>query len=329
MVKIRRSINRNFRANRKAIYAAAIIAFITFLCILPTSNEISQEETKAKATTNKKRLEFVHITKTGGSAIEKAGSEAGIIWGACHFMNITDVGCFNPDIPYIAPNYQSYAKTSPWHTPPKIIKRQFDNSRNPYIGSELFAVVRNPYSRVISEYYCPWLGFQPKFRKNTVHAKDPNDPKIMNYWVKQMVIKLEKSLNDYSNIEPGKRPKQQWKGKNEDPYNLAQKHYVNQAEYVFDGDKQVIKHVVHYEDLSEEFHLLMNQYDLDVKLAPKESGGTYTNNEKKLTYLDLDKESIAIINRYAAKDFDMLGYEMTDSFDSDVNYSLRAKKMDK
>ena len=65
----------------------------------------------------------------------------------------------------------------------------------------------------------------------------------------------------------------------------------------------------------------MTKYGLNIKLPPKETGGTYTNNEKKLTYRDLDEESIEVINRYAAKDFDMLGYQMVTKFDKCGIYS--------
>jgi hypothetical protein len=347
MVKMRRRAHYD-NYNNNPIYNALFrtnvsskVIFIGVVVILAFSFSTTSTMLRRKqhtATATKRRLEFVHITKTGGSAIEKAGAQHGLIWGACHYMNITDVGCFNPDLPYVAPNYQSYVKTSPWHTPPKIIKTQhnINNSNNhkgdsggvenPYIGADLFAVIRNPYDRVLSEYYCPWLGFQPRFRKNTKQVKDPNDPEIMNDWVKKMVTKLENSLNEYKT--KSNKAVEQGKGLNEDPEILAQKHYVNQAEYVFDGDVQVIKNIVYYENLSNDFETLMKDYGLDgLKLPSKGSGGTYTNNNKKLTYRDLDEGSIAIINRYAAKDFEMFGYQMTNKFDPDVKYSLKAKKI--
>lgn len=302
----------------------AISLMIVLLVSVPKSM-MQIKRSSQNSSSKKRRLEFVHITKTGGSAVEKVGAQKGIIWGACHYMNITEVGCANADLEYIAPNYQSYVKTSPWHTPPKILKTQYSSKQNPYTEADLFAVVRNPYDRVLSEYYCPWTGFQPKFRKNTKHEKDPNDPKIMNYWVKNMVTKLEKSLNDYMKIKPENRPKEQGKGVNEDPYDLAQKHYVNQAEYVFDDKEQVVKNLIYYEDLSTEFEKLMKEYGLNLKLPPKNVSGTYTNTEKKLTYLDLDEESIAVINRYAKKDFEMLGYQMVSKFDPKVEYSLKSK----
>ena len=289
-------------------------------------NEISStSHNKSKS----KKLEFVHITKTGGSAIEKAGAKQGLIWGACHFMNFTEVGCMAPDVPYTSPNYQSYALTSPWHTPPKLLKRYVDESQYPYHDADLFVVVRNPYDRIMSEYYCPWVGFQAKYRGGTFE-EDANDPAVMNKWVKKMVTNLSNASEEFfqSDREHGHvhdTPRVQSKGVNEDNYVLAQKHFVNQAEYIYDGDKVVVENVVHYEHLSKEFDELMEQYGIDSSLPPKGKGGTYTDteNKKRLTYRDLDAESIGIINKFAKPDFEKLGYHMVESkFDED--YSLEA-----
>jgi len=286
-----------------------------------------QKEMEINKSSEPKRLEFVHITKTGGSAIEKAGAKVNIIWGACHYMNITEVGCMAPDLQYTAPNFQSYALTSPWHTPPKLLRKYVNKKQYPYDDTDLFAVVRNPYDRIISEYYCPWLGFQAKFRKDTVHEKDPNDPSVMNAWVQSMVTRLSEAMEEFKKIQnENVKPKVQSKDVNEDRYVLAQKHYVNQAEYAYDGDKVVIKNVVHYENLSKEFMALMKRYDIEASLPPKEISGTYTDtkNSERLTYRALDAKSIKIINDFAKPDFEKFGYEMIkDRFDK--NYSLKAK----
>ena len=156
-------LTRTVRFNAAFLVKAVLILSVFVICIVvssPTRRRPPLQQTAgSELRTSKTRLEFVHITKTGGSAIEKAGAEEGIIWGACHYMNIPDVGCSKADLLYNAPNYQSYAKTSPWHTPPKILKTQYTANDNPYTGAELFAVIRNPYDRVISEYYCPWSKF--------------------------------------------------------------------------------------------------------------------------------------------------------------------------
>lgn len=252
------------------------------------------------------RLEFVHITKTGGSAIEKAGAYHGIIWGACHYMNISDVGCYGANLPYTAPNYQSYALTSPWHSPPKILKKKVNSSLYPYEGAELFTVVRNPYDRAVSEYYCPWVGYK---------GEDKNDPDIMNEWIKNMTKRVEKLLFEYNSKNSNDVPKSQYLELNEDPWYLAQKHYINQVEYVYDGDKQIIKHIVHYEKFSEEFGKVMKKYNLNILLPDKKADGVYTSDEVKLRYIDLYPETIAVINKYAAQDFEKFGYEMVNNFD--------------
>ena len=213
------------------------LAFLPFLLLLQlsalflvhktkrfekTTRGIGNTPPKARASSSIKRrkrssLEFVHITKTGGSAIEKAGAEQGIVWGACHYMNISEVGCSRPDLPYTPPDYQSYALTSPWHTPPKVLKYYVNNTQYPYGDTvhgdennelegnkndndvDLFTVIRNPYDRVISEYYCPWRGFLPKYRQKSKKGKDPNDPKNLNWWVKHTVTKLRTSLTEFNN----------------------------------------------------------------------------------------------------------------------------------
>lgn len=278
------------------------------------------------SSSKKRKLEFVHITKTGGSAIEKAGYQDGIIWGACHYMNITEVGCMAADLPYQAPNYQSYALTSPWHTPPKLLKKYVEEDKYPYNDADLFVVIRNPYSRVLSEYYCPWLGFQAKFRKDTKHDKDPNDPDVMNKWVKSMVTRLSDAMEEFDQRKDEDAPKKQAKGVNEDRYILAQKHYVNQAEYVYDGDKAIVKNIVHYENLSTEFDALMKEYGISTSLPSKEKGGTYTDkNRSRLSHKDLYPETIALINKFAKPDFEKFGYQMVENFEKNDAYSLEAK----
>ena len=241
-------------------------------------------------------------------------------------MNITELGCMAADLPYEAPDYQSYALTSPWHTPPKLLKKYVKNDQYPYNDADLFVVIRNPYSRVLSEYYCPWLGFQPKYRKNTKHEKDPNDPKIMNAWVRDMVTRLDAATEQFSHRNHGNEiPKKQARGVNEDEEILAQKHYLNQAEYVYDGDKVIVKNIVHYENLSTEFDALMKKYGIPTSLPSKEKAGAYTEKNKKLTHRDLDPETIAIINKFAKPDFEKFGYQMVDKFEDGDGYSLEAK----
>jgi len=290
------------------------------------AKEVNSSAERERAATTP-RLEFVHITKTGGSAVERAAAAVGITWGACHYMSLEEVGCSSPDVPYEAPDYQSYALTSPWHTPPKLLETYVDGSKYPYNDADLFTIIRNPYSRVLSEYYCPWNGFQPKYRRGTVHEKDPNpnDPLVMNEWVKSMVKGMRTAMDEFNDRKEEDKFKNQAKGLNEDVlFILAQKHFVNQAEYVYDGDKIIVKNVVHYENLSSEFDALMKKYDINVTLPSKEEGVYSDAKKSRLSYTDLDPEAIALINEFAKVDFEKFGYQMVEK-KFEENYSLEAK----
>lgn len=290
----------------------------------------NRNEEQATNTLVMNRLEFVHITKTGGSAIEKVGAQHGILWGACHWSNFTKlaakigvsevgfgVGCNKPDFEYYNPKH---ILMSPWHNPPKILKKYVNASQNPYTNAELFAVIRNPYARIVSEYYCPWAGFQAKYKKDIQRDKDPNDPVNFNLWAQNLVSKVNNATKEYKmRSKDGALTIEQIKSE----YILAFNNFVNQAEYVFDGDKVVIRHLIHYEDLGKEFDLLMKKFGINATMPSKKDSGVYTDKERKLTYRDLNSETIKIINDFAQPDFEKFGYKMVeDKFDDD--YSLRS-----
>ena len=70
----------------------------------------------------KKELEFVRIAHTGGEAIEKVAALAGINWGAVAY-------------------------------PPSILNSALSKKHYVHSDKDLFTVVRNPYTRLISEFY--------------------------------------------------------------------------------------------------------------------------------------------------------------------------------
>lgn len=245
-----------------------------------------------------KRLEFVHITKTGGSAIEKLAAVNNIRWGACHFINSEKLNC---DHTHHVPWRELYIGTA-WHAPPKVINALVPKEKNPYFGADLFAVVRNPYDRAVSEYHCRYFGMGG--------AKDNDDPVVMNKWIQNMIRELEEHPLEYYYKSPElkKYP--------------SKKHYVNQVEYIYDNDgTALIQNVLHYENLHQEFYQLMKKYNLKLTLPKKERNGVNISSKGKLTYMDLSDESIECINRYAAADFKGLGYVMVQKMD--VHYSLK------
>lgn len=110
-------------------------------------------------------LEFVHITKTGGTSIEKAACKQGIAWGMYRFPPRNA----NPECPFQWTMTRQLREGNLWHLPPN------DMVPNPYANSNLFSIVRHPYLRAVSEYHCPWTGYK---------GDDYQDPRVMNKWLR-------------------------------------------------------------------------------------------------------------------------------------------------
>jgi len=197
-----------------------------------------------------KPLKFIHITKTGGTSIEKAGHAHGLLWG----MNDKD--------PIKSIRKHSKIKSySPWHNilTDKHLQRKYD----------WFMVVRNPYTRMLSEYYCKWGGIGDK---NVHHTKEQ-----MN----QYLIDQIKNRNKY------------------------QDHYVEQYRYLFKGS---YISVLKFENLESHFDKLTKQYDLGHIRLQKLNSAQDHNNELRFTVNDFSKELIELINKVYDKDFKYFGY---------------------
>lgn len=111
-----------------------------------------------------KQLKFAHITKTGGTSIEKIAKKNKINWGM----------------------YDKYLKIVHihWHYPlrmlPKKLIKHFD----------WFIVCRNPYERIISEYHCYWGGNVEQL-KNVKY--DENSKREFNIYVRNAIKNRAKS----------------------------------------------------------------------------------------------------------------------------------------
>ena len=106
----------------------------------------------------KKELKFIHITKCAGTFIEKIGFKNGYKWGYYH---------------------KEYGW---WH---EIFTNKSESLKSKY---DWFVVVRNPYDRILSEYYCKWGGIGSK---NIVHTKE----EFNNYLIEK--IQNRKKTGDH------------------------------------------------------------------------------------------------------------------------------------
>ena len=220
-------------------------------------------------------LEFVHISRTGGTAIEMAAwnSPAKTVWGVCHTSQGAYIGCDKPDWPHkfewMGPSRQNNKFTGePWLAPPKWLHP------SPYLG-DTFCIIRNPYDRIVSEYNGNSY--------STFHSSDitSKDPRLLNDWI-QMKLKEVMKLTNY----PG--------------------HFLPQHFYVYDHHrKQAVTHVLRYENLQMEFHSLMRQYSLEFIQLPLNPP-----NEVAFTKASLSPDTIAMINNVYGTDFSVFGYPM-------------------
>jgi Sulfotransferase family len=132
-------------------------------------------------------LNFFHIPKTAGTAVEQAGAEHEnqYSWGSCAFYHKP-----KRDICNYPRNSQEWPRNMGWwHVP-----RQFfplANS-NPYQNSELFAVIRDPLERMVSEFYYICTLKVKDWRPNQCDRDRLFDEAYMNEWLQN---KLKQAPN--------------------------------------------------------------------------------------------------------------------------------------
>lgn len=202
-----------------------------------------------------KQLRFIHISKTGGHAISEAAKKhANLNWG------MKDTG-YGEGI--MCHNLLSCVNTPELNS---------DEEKNKY---DWFAVVRNPYHRILSKYNM----FRRRQDCNTyiknILDSIPSFDNFVPYFIEPGVISIEQHhwphiMPQYKYIEP--------------QYNII---------------------VLRYENLNDEFTKLMKQYGYDFTIENKEN---VARNSASLSDLSLD--TIEYINRYYEKDFIKFGYEM-------------------
>ena len=266
--------------NKKSGVFAILFGVVCFIWINTFHDQRIHGRRVTSSVGSKRSLELLHIPKTGGTAIEKAAWGAGIRWGACHYSTPKEVHCLNPDFPKDPSKNLAvtrFDKNERWHTPLQYFLS------NPLQDADIFAVIRNPYDRYISEYYCKWGGIgAPK--------KNKDDPDVMNRYLQERI-----------------------------PQEFKKAHWLPQHYYMYDENGQrMVDHILHFENLHNEFSALMKMYNLDVVLPVPEKKD-HASNTNRLTAKDLYPETLAIINRVAAKDFEIGQYPMVISMNTKYN----------
>mmetsp|Transcript_24722 Transcript_24722/g.58660 ORF Transcript_24722/g.58660 Transcript_24722/m.58660 type:complete len:353 (-) Transcript_24722:365-1423(-) len=271
----------------------------------------------------KHKLGFVHIPKTGGSSCEVAGANAGFNWGSCMFKPLLERGMEtkkeresdNPSVIFDQNNKaQSDAHNcpsqellelykgqtvprnvrnslAPWHAPLKCLPVPYYKD----LFEELFAVVRNPYMRMISEYYFSCEHFGVSRTQQCTSKTNRNDPSFMNVWIQQQIRRqaLSKTPNPTC-----------------DPY--ARGHFIRQYDFVYgwNGERR-IEHILRMEHLEEEFRNLMKTHNLDHKVVLPKRQEKKRDTQDTLTVRNFTNETIDLIREFYSKDFVLGGYSFT------------------
>lgn len=197
---------------------------------------------------NNKKLLFIHIPKTGGTYIEKTLKKNGYNVGTYSNLNKSKNNC------------------SHWHTPPKYNK---NINFKDYIT---FTVVRNPYTRFISEYNWGSFGHHYKYLNtkcdiNTfaTNLKDPN-----------------KIIYD------------------------GDCHLLKQEEYLIDYYGNKIENILYQETLNDDLKKFINKYNLNIKNINNKKLQVKKNNKN---INNLNNSSKNILKKYYENDFKILNYK--------------------
>tara|TARA_Y100000389_G_C17468978_1_gene528479 strand:+ start:3266 stop:3940 length:675 start_codon:yes stop_codon:yes gene_type:complete len=202
-----------------------------------------------------KPLKFIHITKCSGSFIEELGRKYKLKWGR-----------FDKD-------YKAF-----WHNlPGKIVREKYD----------YFMLVRNPYNRVLSEYYDKWAGKGYTYN----HNKHQFNSFLIN--------KLNKSQ------EVSKRH-----------------HFAKQSLYISEDIKP---YIIKVENMYEMLPILFSKYNLNIdmnSLKPtniRSQQNKSSSKKKGFTINDFNDILINTINHVYKTDFELFSYDMIDTkkLDSD------------
>jgi hypothetical protein len=304
---------------------SVLAVFRTFVVFTETTTSKSTTKFLGTSTTTKHILGFVHIPKTGGSSIEIAGATAGLNWGSCMFKpllqrtqqlssgNKSGRSSHNDVIANDLNDDQTRAlqcpsnellkryegrpvprnvrnSMTPWHAPIQCLPVPYYQD----LFEELFAVVRNPYTRMLSEYYFACQDFGIPQKCSTID-KVRNDPIFMNRWIQHLIRRQALST------DPGPACNM-----------IALGHFIRQYDFIFDkGGKQRVRHLIRMEHLDDDFHNLMVSHKLDhVVVLPKQREKQRNTHLDTLTVHNFTMETVALIKEFYRKDFELGNYSL-------------------
>ena len=228
-----------------------------------TEIEIERTLTESRVETKIRPLQFLHVTKSGGSAIEAYGRRHGLKWG--RFFK----GLSGP----LLPPHTGRLRSEPHHIPPKYFEQ------NPYKDFDVFVVLRDPSQRAISEFRCPWKGFNaPARTAQAREARKSATKSDLNSWLLSKVRK----------------------GAMETPFRNG--HLIPYSEYLLDdgGDQTLPRErILRFDHLEEDFRRLCS----DRRLPIEPLASLNTSEMARFQVEDLDEEVVHALRCAYEKDY--------------------------
>ena len=227
-----------------------------------------------------RHLILFHIPKTAGTAFENGAAEQQVHWGSCLFRHKPKRDICN------YPGEHDWPKNVGWwHLPPQVFPLA---DSDPYQNAELFGVVRDPYDRMVSEFYyiCSLKikDWRPDQCDNRTRL---GDPLYMNEWLQRKLRSERTYLTDNGHFTP------QYEF-------VVGPQQVRMLDYVLTLDKS----------LDGNFDRLKRAFGLDdVQLEQMNAIGAESRKETaKLGVPDLDATTMQLIHENYQDDFGNFGF---------------------
>lgn len=221
-------------------------------------------------------IKYIHIPKTAGTSITTLIKPINV--NKKYYKNKNDIviSCYHKPLKY-------FDETE--------IKKILDKVT-------LFAVVRNPYDRIISDFNF-WIKiYERHFTKKNIHKNKRYLLNQFNLLLSGDVQSNDERLNTYIHNVLSKP----------DLHNWMDSHLIPMHEYVVFDNKLIINDLIYFEHLNKEFNMLIKKHNLKIPLD-KLNKCKLNKTHGQLSIKNLDKQSIELINKIYHYDFVYFNYK--------------------